>query len=391
MYSEGQKKAKLGIVTIDIHGNSYRLRFIYPKGTRHQFTIAKVTPEGWVTAIKAAQLINRDIDLGDFDDTYVRYSPKHAARLEVAKAAQNKDYTLSEIWEGYKEVKIKTAAASTIKKDWSRLDRIIHSTPKALLSLGKAEEFTKRLLGTYAPGTLNPLLRLLYAAVNMHVKGKKIDSNPYLPFYSPYIKKQTKIECFETSEIKAIIAAFGANIYNPKSSPYCHSYYTPMIEFLALTGCRPSEAHALTWEDIKQRNGRTYVRFNKVWTSKVLVHSTKTHEIRLFPCNEQLVNLIERIPVRENSNNLVFPSVEGGYVTQGNFRKRYWKPVVDGLAKEGIVTKYLKPYCLRHSFITRLIRDGVDIATVASLSGNSPEIIIKNYLASRKDFDLPEL
>jgi integrase len=89
--------------------------------------------------------------------------------------------------------------------------------------------------------------------------------------------------------------------------------------------------------------------------------------------------------------NLMFPSVELVYVNQGNWRSRYWKPVVDGLVKQGKVDKYLKPYCLRHSFITRLIREGVDIATVASLSGNGSKVILDKYLASKKDFDLPEL
>jgi site-specific recombinase XerD len=65
--------------------------------------------------------------------------------------------------------------------------------------------------------------------------------------------------------------------------------------------------------------------------------------------------------------------------------------VVKGLASEGEISKYLKPYCLRHSFITRLIREGVDIATVASLSGNSPQVILSSYLAFRQDFTLPEL
>lgn len=391
MYTDGQKKAKVGIVSVDIHGASYRLRFVYPESERHQFTIAKVSPEGWSTALRAAQLINRDIDLGDFDNTYARYSPKHARTLKIAEDRTKKEYNLRELWEMYKSVKIKTISESTIKKDWSRVDKLFQIIPSNFLALDKAEEAIKFLLTKYTPGTLNPLLRMLYAAINMQVKKTTISINPYLHIYSPYQKKNKKPECYEPKEVKSIILAFNANSFNPKDSPYCHSYYAPMVEFLALTGCRPSEAHALTWEDIKLSNDKTFIRFNKVWTSKVLLPYTKTHEIRLFPCNNQLIELLERVPKRENLSNLIFPSVKGGYVTQSNFNKRYWKPVVNGLVREGVVKKYLKPYCLRHSFITRLVREGVDIATVASLSGNSPEVIMRNYLASRKDFDLPEL
>ena len=68
-----------------------------------------------------------------------------------------------------------------------------------------------------------------------------------------------------------------------------------------------------------------------------------------------------------------------------------WCVVLKGLVKDGKIEKYLKPYSLRHSFITRLIRKGVDIATVAKLSGNSTDMICRHYLASQEDFDIPEL
>jgi integrase len=73
---------KIGRVSIDKNGKSYRVRFTYPEGTRHEFRIAKATDEGLITATRAAHLINRDIDLGDLDFTYARYSPKHSKRVE---------------------------------------------------------------------------------------------------------------------------------------------------------------------------------------------------------------------------------------------------------------------------------------------------------------------
>ena len=118
---------------------------------------------------------------------------------------------------------------------------------------------------------------------------------------------------------------------------------------------------------------------------------TKNGTDRLFPCNSQLIEVINNLPKIENKHNLVFPSFKLNYMNQNNFRNRYWNKILKELVKEGKISKRLKPYCLRHSFITRLIREGVDIATVASLSGNSPKMIMDNYLASRRDFDLPEL
>ena len=391
MYTPGDKIPKVGRVAIDIHGQSYRLRFTYPAGKNHSFSIARATEEGWVTAIKAAQLINRDIDLGDFDDTYARYSPKHARKLKIAQAEVILEVSLVKIWEQYKQRNCDRIAETTQKKKWEVFDKYLENTPAELHKTNKAIEFVDYLLSKYSRGTLDSLLAgTLYPAINEALERGEIKYNAY-PSVKYKNSSKSNIECFESSEIKAIIDSFYSDEFTHHNSHVKHSYYAPMVEFLALTGCRPSEAHALTWEDIKQKNGKTFIRFNKVWTSQVILPHTKTEEIRLFPCNEQLSNLINRIPKIENPNNLIFCSVKQQYIDQGNFRNRYWSKVVKSLVKEGYVEKYLKPYCLRHSFITRMIREGVDIKTVATLSGNSVKTIIENYLAARRDFDLPEL
>lgn len=389
MYTEGQSKASVGRVSVDIKGKSYRLRFTYPEGNRHEFNIAKVSPEGWTTAIKAAQLINRDIDLGDFDESYARYSPKHAKKLQIIQKEKQK-YTLAELWKEYTEIRGKDIAESTKKTLWKDCNRYLAQTPKGLLQLDKAHEFLVNLQSRYATSTIATLFRsCLKPAVNMAVKRGLIDKNPYDDLTIPKPVK-APIECFEPEEVKAILEAFCSNRFNDKNSPYQHSYYFKLVSFLALVGCRPSEAYALTWNDIKFKGGRYYIKFNKAYVKGVL-KPPKTREIRLFPMNNQLQELIESIPKRKTKQGLIFPAVEGGYVTQENFRNNNWKPVIKGLVKEGKVEKYLKPYALRHSFITRTIREGVDIKTVATLSGNSVKTIIDNYLASRRDFNLPEL
>ncbi|MDJ0535604.1 MAG: tyrosine-type recombinase/integrase [Xenococcaceae cyanobacterium MO_207.B15] len=394
MYSEGQEKAKVGRVQVDIKGKSYRVRFTYPEGTRHEFSIARVSDEGWVTAIKAAQMIDRDINLGDFDETYARYSPKHARKIAIAQQEKTKEYNLKELWEIYKESNKDRVAKTTQARNWTQFDRFLEKVKPDLWSLKNSEKFIQKTLEYYAVTTVSTNFRTcLHPAINQAVKKKLIEENPYKNIKLPKIPKKLP-ECFDPDEVKAIIKAFYMDSYVHRYSNknHKHSYYAPMVEFLALTGCRPEECHALTWNDIKSRNQKMFIKFNKAYSKGILLSHTKTHEIRLFPCNEQLKTLINRLPKIPNKNNLIFPSIEvRNYIDQTNFRNRIYAKVVKGLVKDGKVHKYLKPYCLRHSFITRLIRDGVDIATVAALSGNSVEVIMSNYLASRREFDLPEL
>jgi integrase len=389
MYSDNKGKAKIGNVNIDIKGKSYRLRFTYPKGTRHELSVAKVSDIGYETTIKAARLIDRDIELGDLDFTYARYSHSHAKAIQLATEASIKTYNLLELWLAYKKENNKRVAKTTQKRSWKSFDLLLSNCPVKLLELSNSKEFVKWCQSKYADTTIASLFRTcLHPAVNYAVNNDVIGKNPYQKIQMPKIQKKA-IEAFEPSEVLAIIGAFKSDDYVPKSSRYLHSHYAPVVEFLALTGCRPEEAYALTWDDIKMSGERRFVVFNKAYSAGILMNHTKTHTARMFPCNSELNALIDTIP--HSHSTLVFPSIEGTYIDQNSFRRRAWKTIVDALVVEGKVKKYLKPYCLRHSFITRLVREGVDLATIASLSGNSPEVILSSYLATRNDFELPTL
>lgn len=388
MFSENQSKARIGKVSIDIKANRYRIRFTYPKGRSHELRIAQVTDDGWLTALRAAKLINQDIDLGIFDDTYAKYSPTHAKWLEIAQEETQRIYNIIELWERYKDLNKDRIAATSQAYWWKDVDRYLSQTPKDLLSLNKAQEFLQYLQTKYAASTINTLFRsFLHPAINSGIQGELVESNP---FYKLAFPKQVKkpIQCYEPEEIKLILDAFAKNIYNPKSSRYKHSYYYPYVSFLSLVGCRPEEALALVKEDIRAKGDRTYIRFNKSYSKGILLPHTKTHEIRLFPVNEQLKALLTIV---QKEQNLLFPGVKGDYINHHRWRESNWRKVINGLVDDGVLEQYLKPYSLRHSFITRLVREGVDIATIGRISGNSPETIIKHYLAAKQDFNLPEL
>ena len=264
-------------------------------------------------------------------------------------------------------------------------------TPKELLELDKASEFIGHLLSRYSSGSILPIFsNCLNPSVNLAVRTGKIERNVYAAI--PIEKRSKKqIEAYEPEEVKAIVGAFYSDEYVKPSSVYPHSYYAPMIDFMSLVGCRPSECHALTWDDIKRKNDRFYIRFNKAYSQGILLPHTKTHETRLFPINKQLKTLINTMATVKNKHNLIFPSVTLGYVNQKTFNRRYWNTVIQGLVDDEKLDKALRSYSLRHSFITRLVREGVDIATIGRISGNSPETIIKHYLAAKDSFDIPLL
>lgn len=387
------KKIRIGRVSIDINSDRYRLRFTFPKGKRHCLKLFRLTNEGWTSALRAAHLINRDIDLGDFDSSYCRYSPYHAALREAKENQKNKVYTLLEIWERYKELSRERIAATSQSYIWKDCDRYLEQAPQDLLKLDNAQEFLAHLQKKYAITTIATIFRsCINPAINMAANKGLIEANPFAKINIPKPQKKT-IDYFIADEVKEIIAAFYSDRYVSKFSSFKHSHYGSYVEVLALTGARPEEVLALTVKDIKSIGTQTYLEFSKAYSKGILLPYTKNKQIRKFPCNEQLQNILKKqILVVGERSALLFPNIQNsGYIDHCNFRSRPWKVVLHSLVKDGKIRKYLKPYALRHSFISRLIHQNWDIKTVATLVGNSPNVIIKNYLGAKDNVNLPPL
>ena len=175
-----------------------------------------------------------------------------------------------------------------------------------------SDKFVSYLLEKYKPATIKPIFsNCLMPSVNLAVKKGIIERNPYLDVELPKGVK-SDIDCYSSEEVKLIIQSF----YDSASD-----YYGTLIEFIALTGCRPEEAVALTANDIKTKGDRSYVKFSKAYSNRILLPHTKNRAIRLFSINDQLQTLIDFIDPAKNRgtkdvpSGLFFPSPKGKYIT----------------------------------------------------------------------------
>jgi integrase len=306
----------------------------------------------------------------------------------LQSAEKPSELNLLLLWQRYKVAKMKLVATTTQKGDWPEVDRALNFVSSECLefSASSATLLLAELLERYATSTARKVLLYARAANCWAIEEELLVKNFYSRLFKSIPKTQKSgrsRKCFEKLEIEHILAAFTSNEFCSKFSVHPHSHYRGYVEFLALTGFRPEEAIALTWCDIK--NNRIIV--SRAYSQGIL-KETKTYETRNFPINSQLDKLLQNLP---KTQNLIFPAPEGGYVNQHNFGERYWKPIVKKLVAAGKVGEYLPTYNLRHSWITRMLRSGLDIATVAKLAGNKPDTIMKHYLAARThDLVLPE-
>jgi integrase len=306
----------------------------------------------------------------------------------LQSAEKPSELNLLLLWQQYKVAKVNLVAPTTQKGDWPEVDRALnYLSPESLkFTVHSATLLLTELLERYAASTVRKVLLYARAANHWAIEEELLAKNFYSRLFKSIPKSQRSgrsQKCFEKVEIEHILAAFASNEFVSKFSVRPHSYYLGYVQFLALTGFRPEEAIALTWADIKNSSiivSRAY--------SQGILKETKTYELRNFHINSQLGKLLQGLT---STQKLVFPAPEGEYINQHNFSERYWKPIVKNLVAADKVEEYLPSYNLRHSWITRMLRSGLDIATVAKLAGNKPDTIMKHYLAAKvQNLVLPE-
>ena len=363
------KTMKIGRIKIEDFRGSYRLRWSY-LGSRYSLTVGKVSPQTYKVACAKAQTIDSDMTMEKFDTTLANYDPKIANKIALA----NKPINLVDIISDYQRSSNDRVSNLVQKNVWKPFNNFISDTKDpTVFELTNAQQLINILKDRYSVSFVETLLRgLINPAVNIAVQTEKVKKNPYLNIPLPKRAKRV-IDCYNDDEIKLILEAL-------KDTRY---YW--FIRMLALTGARPSELVALSTRDIKN----DFIIINKTYT-KVggLKKTTKNCIDRAFPINPQVQEVLDNI---ESENGVLFPNAEGGYIDANGVRKRYWYYAIQNLIVKGSLDRKLRMYSLRSSFITRLIRNGQDIATVARIVGNTPQRILTNYLKYKEDFEITKV
>ncbi|NET40855.1 site-specific integrase [Okeania sp. SIO2B3] len=369
-------KAKIGKVNIEIHGGSYRLRFTDPTGKRKAISVCPVSTED---SLKKAELVAKQIDSDmakykmGFPDAY---DPK-LAKYRPGYVPVEKRITLWDYWEDYKKKNCDRVSNSRQATSWRMVNRVFGKIGKN----GTHERFIEVAKEMYSGESL----RMIQTDINASLEGSDIRLIRFDKPKKDYVKKSRCKEVWNESEINQILEAFRYDKYSDKKGR--HSFYYPYTAFLSLTGCRPEEAIALTWDDVDLES--RVINIRKAYTHGHLKLSTKTGRERAIPVNDQLKNIIEGS--RGGRTKLIFPSPSGSYLNHHNFSQRAFKRVISALYKEGLISKKLPPYSLRNSWITLMLKKDLDLATVAKLAGTSEKMILNHYWGANDNVVIPEI
>ena len=205
--------------------------------------------------------------------------------------------------------------------------------------------------------TANAYLQVFRAVVNEAIRRELILRNPCVSV-KPIPKDTTEREFLTLAELEVLLST-----PLPKTVKYDARLFADFFLFICLTGIRPGDARALTWESVKSdANGNTFVAFIPSKTKH------KTNTLLIVPLNSEAVKILERQRERQISwsiGNRLFeglpPSTSPNTV---NAFIRNW------LRKAGI-KKDISLYNARHTFASNLILSGTGLLEVSRLLGHT--------------------
>jgi integrase len=157
-----------------------------------------------------------------------------------------------------------------------------------------------------------------------------------------------------------------------------------------LMGTRPSEQLGLMWDDVDFeanviRIRRIQLRYGTL--SEFTKTAAGVREIPMSPLlREMMLAWRVRCPRRDGQLERVFPAPGarrawplpreggGGPLVYGSFRARYWAPALERLGLPAVT-----PHSARHSFISTLQAQGIEVGLVAKLAGHKSAVVTLSH------------
>jgi integrase len=380
-FESPQGKSRKGLAAVSAANGYLRIR-IRVGGNRQVMSLG--LPDTAINrkyAEEKAHRINLDILSGNFDTTLAKYTPQSALSMTEPDIMPKVMPTAADLWTQYRAYKA-SSLKETTKLHHEALARILDKTPAipitdALRVKAELEKVT----------TIHQTKRILIqlgAVCRWAKKHGLIDSNPYEGMASEMPKYRYQLEpkpnAFTEEERDRLLQAFcnhKGNWNGRGHTGFNYAHYAKFVEFLFLTGCRPSEAIGLRWKQVTE--DCSFISFDGAisycYGKQIRVKGSKNNKDRTFPCSERLRSLLQLIkPENYNPDSLVFPSPKGKPINYNNFCNNAWDAIVDPI-KPGTT-----PYSCRDTFITLQILKGVPESVIAQWCDTSVEMIQKHYV-----------
>jgi len=260
----------------------------------------------------------------------------------------------------YTKENFRTSTQNIYKNAMSNFISIIENKPILLITSNDIERFKSERIKQVNKTTANIDLRTIKASFNLAVQWKLIKENPCKEI------KQFKIEekeilSFTDEEIKLLISSIN------------NSRIKRIIKFALHTGCRISEIVNLEWRDLDYKERVLIIRNKEGFY-------TKSGKNRKIPLTNNILEIITELKEIKDKivrieNDYLFIKENGNNYNRTNLSMEFKSYI----RKIGLSEKY-NFHCLRHTFVTRLIKAGININYVKELAGHSSINTTMNYI-----------
>lgn len=308
-----------------------------------------------------------------------KYARETVYRIDVGNfTVQSSDLTLEDFWNAQKAQISQRVQKSTF--DYKKAIWRTYISQIANKNLGKftpaffsafISELLEKGLGPFIIRRIISELKALFAIA---LRLGLITSNPCAGIDLPKLPRN-KVVPLSSEEIKNFLTAC-------EQDPYGF-----LLRFALLTGTRPEEYLALTWQDVDFDKGTICIK-----KAVHFLRSAKDHYIgdlknssscrEIFLDLETLEKLKQLWQKRKSSQALIFPNKKGRFFDRSTIRKALLRV----LKIAGIERERFRVYDLRHSHASFLLACGVPVQAVASRLGHSsPVTTMKHYIHSRPE------
>lgn len=342
------------------------------------------TPINRTIAESRAKQIEIDIATGSYDETLAKYRPSKSASNKPKENPQDpatlsEDSTIESLVNYWLESSKTKWKLNTYLKHKALIRIAINNSKevrKPFSSFSVSSFSSEILKATKQP---KEVTKTLSSAFNWLIAHGLIINNPL----SNLIKTLPKAEWEVNPRANAFTPDEKERLLNHLSEHYPH--YRTFVEFLFLTGCRPSEAVGLMCDQIEFTDNGAVITFDRSisYRNGIAIYNagSKNNKSRKFPCNPRLTELLSiRCRVLDckgyvfgnNSKPLHYP----------NFVKRQWKKSMEALGLNHT------PYDCRDTFLTEQIKAGKPLAIICLWCDTSVAMLQKHYLDRQSAIEL---
>ena len=209
-------------------------------------------------------------------------------------------------------------------------------------------------------------LVVLQSMLQRAVEWKRIDSNPAKLVKKPSQTRTRAIRPLAPTDVEKIRKALldDGNDLN-----------ATLIAVLAYAGLRPGEALGLRWHDIRENTllVERSVAFGKLKTTK----TGKSRTVNLLKPLAETLESWKRVTTRSQPTDLIFPSPDGSPWNLDRVNNWRGRTFADAVKAAGLPA--MRPYDLRHSYVSLMIDQGATVVEVASQAGHNPTMALDTY------------